>query len=111
MKPPANDTREILARRLQEVRHDLFGEHGGAMLAEVLHLPPRTWTNYEAGVAIPAAVLLRLIAATGVSPHWLLTGQGPKYEASPAIAGEGQGIARGPRRLCSQPIPFGTPGG
>jgi hypothetical protein len=96
MKPSSNEIHGILARRLREVRRDLFGEHGGAMLAEFLRLPNRSWMNYESGVAIPAAVLLRFLEITGVSAHWLLTGQGPKYARSPAGAGGDRGTARIP---------------
>ena len=48
-------------------------------LAEELGLPDDTWRNYEAGVVIPAPVLLMFIEATGAHPHWLLTGQGDRY--------------------------------
>ena len=93
MRPSTHDTHGILARRLREVRRDLFGEQGGEMLAESLQLPMRTWRNYEAGVSVPASLLLRFVEVTGVSPHWLLTGQGPKYSAYRAGAGEDRGTA------------------
>ena len=67
-----------LACRLREVRLELYGEHGGPLLAEVLELPARTWAHYESGVTIPGLVLLRFIEATGVAPHWLLTGEGER---------------------------------
>jgi hypothetical protein len=70
-----------LAQRVREVREDLYGEHGAQFLADALELPVRTWINYEQGVTIPAEIILKLIHATGVSPRWLLTGQGPKYPA------------------------------
>jgi hypothetical protein len=70
-----------LAIRVREVREDLYGEHGAQFLADALGLPVQTWINYEQGVMIPAEFILRLIDATGVSPHWLLTGQGLKYPA------------------------------
>jgi Bacteriophage CI repressor helix-turn-helix domain len=70
-----------LAQRVREVREDLYGEHGTQFLADALGLPLRTWVNYERGVTIPAEIILKLIVATGVSPQWLLTGQGPKYPA------------------------------
>jgi hypothetical protein len=98
MKPRTKVTHEILARRVREVRRDLFGEHGGALLAEVLDLPPRTWANYEAGVSMPAAVLLRFVDATEVNPRWLLTGQGPKFGANAAALEEDRGIV---------PVPWG----
>lgn len=60
---------------------ELYGEDGGPMLAEALDLPPRTWANYEMGVTVPAPVVLRLIELTGACPHWLLTGEPPRYSA------------------------------
>jgi Bacteriophage CI repressor helix-turn-helix domain len=70
-----------LAERVREVREDFFGESGTRFLADALGLPPETWANYERGVVIPADVILMLIETTKVSPHWLLTGQGPQYES------------------------------
>lgn len=72
-------TRTGLARRIREVREDLYGPHGAQFLADALGLPLETWANHERGVTIPAEVILRLIDATGVSPRWLLTGEEPKY--------------------------------
>ena len=71
--------RDALGRRLRRIRIDLYGENGGPMLAEALHLPFRTWANYESGVTIPGLVVLRFIELTGASPHWLLTGEPPQY--------------------------------
>jgi hypothetical protein len=70
-----------LARRIREVRQELYGEHGGPLLAEALELPFRTWHNYEAGCTIPAHSILRFIEVTEANPHWLLTGEGEKYTA------------------------------
>ena len=39
----------------------------------------KTWLNYEADLTLPGDILLRFIGVTGVDPHWLLTGEGPKY--------------------------------
>ena len=73
-----------LAGRVREIRRQVFGEQGGPRLAEALGLPDRTWRNYEAGVTIPAPVILRFIEVCGASPHWLLTGEGePLVEARP----------------------------
>jgi hypothetical protein len=69
----------ILAGRIAEVRRDLYGEHGGPLLAKDLALPFRTWVNYEAGVVMPAHILLGFIKITGVNPLWLLNGEGDKY--------------------------------
>jgi hypothetical protein len=93
MKLHLKVTEGVLARRVQEIRRDLFGENGTPLLADVLNLPVRTWANYEAGVTIPAPVLLRFIDVTGVSPRWLLTGQGPKYTARDVGADDHRGIA------------------
>jgi hypothetical protein len=68
-----------LARRIREIREELYGEHGGPLLAQALSLPFRTWHNYEGGCTIPAQSILRFIEVTDASPHWLLTGEGDKY--------------------------------
>jgi hypothetical protein len=80
---------DALARRLREVRLQMYGEHGGPRLAEALELPARTWAHYESGVTFPGLVLLRFIEVTGVEPHWLLTGEGPR-----ALAGSGESHSR-----------------
>lgn len=89
-----------LARRLREVREELFGEDGVPLLAEALHLPPVIWVSYEAGANIPARVLLRFAEISGSSLLWLLTGRlgaprsGAAPEFPPSIAvpgGQGQG--------------------
>jgi hypothetical protein len=82
-----NNRQAVLARRVREIRRRLFGDNGGPFLAEALHLPYRTWRNYEAGVTIPAAVLLRFIEVCGASPHWLLAGEG-----EPFLEGDRPGI-------------------
>lgn len=70
-----------LAHRIREIREDTFGQHGGPLLADALQLPFRTWLNYEGGCTIPAQTILRFIELTDAHPHWLLTGEGPKYLA------------------------------
>lgn len=71
--------KRVIAGRVRAIRDELYGEDGGPRLAEALGLPFRTWSNYEAGVTIPGEVLLSFIEITGVSPHWLLTGEGHRY--------------------------------
>jgi hypothetical protein len=71
-----------LSRRLREIRQEIFGDHGGPELARRLNLPARTWYNYETGVTVPAEVLLGFIEQTGVSPEWLLSGEGPRFRHS-----------------------------
>lgn len=68
-----------LCQRVQTVRMQLFGECGGPMLAELLGISQRRLTRIEAGGPIPAEIILKLIDLTGVSPHWLLSGEGETY--------------------------------
>ncbi len=71
-----------LAERIKLVRIDLFGLHGGPLLAQQLKIPFRTWVDYEEGATIPAQTILRFIEVTNADPHWLLTGEGPHYRSS-----------------------------
>jgi hypothetical protein len=68
-----------LAVRIREIREELYGAHGGPLIAKSLGIPFRTWLNYENGFTIPASSILRFIELTKANPHWLLTGQGDKY--------------------------------
>ncbi len=70
-----------LARRVREIRQELYGDHGGPLLAKALQIPFRTWHDYEGGGTIPAHSILRFIEVTDANPHWLLTGEGEKYLA------------------------------
>ncbi|WP_435005667.1 helix-turn-helix domain-containing protein [Tundrisphaera lichenicola] len=72
---------EICAR-VRLIRREVYGEDGLSDLAEALGIPPRTWANYEAGVTIPATILLGFICLCGVSPGWLLMGEGNRYAGS-----------------------------
>jgi hypothetical protein len=72
---------DLLAVRVREIRRERYGDGGIPILARVLGLPVQTWVNFEAGVVIPAHVILRFIEVTGAEPHWLLTGQGDRYRA------------------------------
>jgi hypothetical protein len=71
--------RNDVARRLREIREELYGTHGGPLLAESLNIPFRTWLSYENGAEVPASFMLQFIELTGADPHWLLTGHGQKY--------------------------------
>jgi hypothetical protein len=73
-----------LARRVAEIRRKTLGADGVPRLAERLGLPVQTWRNYEAGVVMPATVLLKFIEVTGADPGWLLNGEGDKFQGSPA---------------------------
>lgn len=80
-RPDWQAIKSALARRVCEVRQELYGDHGGPLLAEALQIPFRTWHGYEHGSTIPALSILRFIEVTGVSPHWLFTGEGEKFRA------------------------------
>jgi hypothetical protein len=81
--PPIRiNIRREIARRIREIRAELFGDHGGQELARRLNLPARTWYNMETGVTIPAEVLLGFIEQTNADPFWVLTGRGRKYRQS-----------------------------
>jgi hypothetical protein len=79
--------RSGLAPRVREIREDLFGLHGGPLLAASLQIPYRTWHNYEMGCTIPGETLLRFIEVTGANWHWLLTGEGKKFQSSYNVHG------------------------
>ncbi len=68
-----------LAERLASLRQEMFGERGGPEMARRLGIPVRTWYNYEAGVTVPAEVILKIIELTSIEPSWLLHGQGAKF--------------------------------
>jgi hypothetical protein len=75
----SNRKNAALSGRIREIREELYGEEGGPELARALGISWRTWANYEAGVLMLGIVLLRFIERTGADPHWLLTGEGPRY--------------------------------
>jgi hypothetical protein len=77
---------ELLSRRLRTVRLEMYGEHGGPLLAEALGVPARRWVRYESGATVPSVVLLRFIEIVGVEPRWLLTGEGEKYRVCATAA-------------------------
>lgn len=71
--------RTTLARRVRAIREEQYGSDGVPAIAEDLGLREQTWRHYEAGVNIPADVILRFIAVTNAHPYWLLSGSGEKY--------------------------------
>lgn len=80
--PPRFNWKSIksaLASRVRQVRVELYGMHGGPMLADALRIPFHKWLEYEAGGTIPAMTILRFIEVTEAHPHWLLTGEGHRY--------------------------------
>ena len=77
----------VLARRVREIRAELFGEGPSSLedMAAELSLPPRTWENYEAGVTMPATTLVHFLALTGANPDWLMAGSGERYSRRSGI--------------------------
>jgi hypothetical protein len=71
--------KSALAERVSTVRQELYGTHGGPLLATALGVPFRTWVNYEQGCTIPAEVILRFLEITRANPTWLLNGEGETY--------------------------------
>src|SRR5947209_4854594 len=98
-----------VAERLRELRLELYGERGGPELARGLGLPVRTWYNYEAGVTVPAEVILRLIEITRVEATWLLHGLGPRFRETAAADENSVGslLRAALERLERGPIPTG----
>jgi hypothetical protein len=82
--PDSIRTKLSLAERLRQIRAEHYGERGGPELARRLGLPVRTWYNYEAGVTVPAEVVLKIIELTSVEPGWLLYGHEPKHRPRPS---------------------------
>lgn len=77
--PESVRAKMALAERLASLRSELFGERGGPEMARRLGIPVRTWYNYEAGVTVPAEVILKIIELTSIEPSWLLHGKGPRF--------------------------------
>src|SRR5579875_3267804 len=77
-----------LAERLASLRAELFGERGGPEMARCLGIPVRTWYNYEAGVTVPAEVILKIIELRSIEPIWLLHGKGPKFRQGAPVRRE-----------------------
>jgi hypothetical protein len=69
------ERRLAFVERLIAVRRERFG-NDIELLATALEIPEGTWLNYEAGVNMPAEVMLRFLVLTGTDPEWLLTGRG-----------------------------------
>ena len=70
-----------LAKRLESLRFELYGDRGGPELARRLGVPVRTWYNYEQGVTIPGETLLHFIEIASAEPSWLLCGKGPRFRS------------------------------
>lgn len=76
-----------LAERFRTLRQALG--HTQAEIAAATGIPLPTWKKYESGDREPGAAALAALASTGVSLHWLLTGDGELWrdrEAAPDVA-------------------------
>lgn len=73
------DASDEVALRIQSIRKERFGAGGTALASTLLGVSERTWVNYERGVVMPAPVMLAFLVQTHAHPHWLLTGEGPRY--------------------------------
>ena len=70
--------RELLAHRIKEAR--IARELDQSALAAKVDVASRTVQRWEKGEQVPDSnYLMRIAKATGVSPHWLLTGEGSMY--------------------------------
>lgn len=69
-----------LDERLKALRQAL--DKTQAEMAATAGIPLPTWKKYESGDREPGAAALSAMAATGVSLHWLLTGDGPMWHAA-----------------------------
>jgi len=76
--------RNAIAERLRAVRVTRCGDRGMVHFARDLDVHAETWRNCERVGALTADMLVRVIRLTGVSPLWVLTGEGPMLiEAAP----------------------------
>jgi transcriptional regulator with XRE-family HTH domain len=77
--PAALERRKKIGKRLRLIRKKIApgGTWRALEIAAWLGVGSETWREYERGkAAIPGDILLRLIVELGISPRWLLTGQG-----------------------------------
>lgn len=74
------NTKNGFVYRMREIRQELYGEDGLEALARTLGVPAQTWLNYERGVTMPAALLLKFLVLTSANVNWLLTGEGERLK-------------------------------
>jgi transcriptional regulator with XRE-family HTH domain len=92
-RPPntaaATAKRAEIGGRLRQLRAALYGTGpfipgrcvpGLTEFCARFKVTQRTWLNYELGTTMPPELILVLIIETGVSPRWLLTGDGEMFE-------------------------------
>ncbi len=69
-----------IARRLREIREELFGPKGQAEMARFLSVSPESYRQYEtARVRLPNRITTLLCEKKKISPVWVLTGKGSKF--------------------------------
>jgi hypothetical protein len=75
--PERVKSREDMGARLELLRRRIGSENfAGDHLNRWLGASFSSWYRYERGARIPGDLVCRLILETGVSPRWLLTGEG-----------------------------------
>jgi repressor LexA len=75
--------KQSIAQRIRQARTKK--EFDQAKLAAKLDVATRTVQRWEKGDQVPDSnYLMRIAKVTGVTPHWLLTGEGDLYAKSPA---------------------------
>jgi hypothetical protein len=84
---PAYGRHRGLAEQFRRARVTHFGDDGVADLSRRLGVPERTWRNYEAGVSMPADVVLRFMKLTGVTACELLQDASPVADEDPGLCG------------------------
>jgi hypothetical protein len=90
---------------MREVRMELFGVNGAPELARRMGMAARTWADLENGVTVPAEVVLLFLEVTGCVPHWLLTGEGPRYPHELPENGRAESRLANTRRQIEGPSP------
>jgi hypothetical protein len=84
----SNGECSTLSQRVRAIRRDLFGDDGGALLANLLRIPTRRVAQMEIRGPIPGHIILAFIEVTGANPSWLLSGEGERYTRVAADRGE-----------------------
>ena len=77
--PTILQRRKEIGKRLRLIRAEIAAGQSWGRQREIemwLGVQLKTWQGYERGKAIPGEILLHLIVELGISPSWLLTGQG-----------------------------------
>jgi hypothetical protein len=80
---PSSGRHRALGERLLQARVTHFGADALPELSRQLGVPERTWRNYEAGIVMPADVMLRFMVLTGLTACELLQDGSPVGEGHP----------------------------